>query len=117
MDTYFEGNNHCFLNSSHSQCTSVSYGEHHILRKVLSHESKHRRDGQDGGIRKVVTMGTIEGLAMLHPEKRQAKDEKSIMSSFKNFNVKGENTSEGPHGSNMTLSPFYLPSSPKVHCE
>lgn len=70
MDIYFKEDHHSFQKSSHPPCSCVSYGEHHILRGMLSYDSKYRGDGQDGGIRKLVTMGTIEGMQVLHLEKR-----------------------------------------------
>ena len=58
---------------------------------MLSFEGKYRGDGKDGGIRKFVTMGTIEGIQMLHLERDQLEDEKNIRY-LKDFGVKGENT-------------------------
>ena len=62
MDVYFKEVYHSVQKNSHPPYNCVSYAEHHILWAMWSYESKYRGDGQDVGIRKLVTMEIIEGM-------------------------------------------------------
>lgn len=98
---HFKGDNHCFLKSSHPPVQLWVIGKHHILRRMLSFERKSRRDEQDSGIRKVVTMVTIEGM--------QTGSWEQCQKSFTGLQCEMvESCSEEQRSSHMSSSPVSL---------